>query len=862
MDKAEQPLKIYLCYETEIGVNDKSGNPLYPEPNNETIVLKIKSYLESRGHDVWIPSENIKPEDDEEEVIYDAVENSDVFLFFMTRNSVRPDRKSQKLLSYAAHKRDGKVFFVKLEDEGATEYPAYLSVNQIYMLVDWRSHWMTDDIDELWLEIKLEDLAKYLEDVNVRSNGNELMQLQKILKPWNMNFRLQSLVGNTKQFYDEKAQDVKTFIHDEFFGRKSLFKLFEEKNAQIGSAESEKKDRVLWLKKEPWFGKSRFAAELYYKNYDKISAAYFIEYDKKETRDPQTFVMSVAYQLGRANPSYRKKLLSFLKENPDKINIHACDPQTLFQSLVVDLMSNEINEYCKTQWILVDALDAATNNDKNEIASLIIQNLANLPPWICFFITSRNNDEVVNEIFADFTPVAFSKEENDDDIHNFVQNEIEAMNLAVSKDVLDVLLKKSEGTFMYLEMFFRDLKEAKITLDVINNLPHGVIDDIHSQFNCYLNNNPEQFRMDICPALDCIFETGEPISRADVKKNLDIHDDSDLNKLLKELGTLIIQSGSSDKDVIKPFHSCVIECYNSYWKKLKVFISYGHEIGVKDESGILYPEPNNESVVIRIKKHLENRGHEVWLDKDKIKEGDEDWRRKIYEGIISSNVALICLSHKAMKPNGVCRDEISIAVGVRCGYPFSLTLEEMDISKYPAYLLTSQLFKEFENWKNQCVLENVINEAWLDKKMNELSRQLEEKDVRLYGIEMGKLKRFLNPWNMDSLLRRLAGDVKYLKNPQTNEWIARNARQFYGRESLFKLFEEQIKQGGKAIRNKDKRVLWLKKGPGFGKSRFAAEIRLNYRVIQSAQCILFNTLKRKLIKRKRSLGLLRISWRR
>ena len=48
MNKAANPLKIFISYGHEIGVKDESGNPLYPDPNNENVVLKIKAYLESQ----------------------------------------------------------------------------------------------------------------------------------------------------------------------------------------------------------------------------------------------------------------------------------------------------------------------------------------------------------------------------------------------------------------------------------------------------------------------------------------------------------------------------------------------------------------------------------------------------------------------------------------------------------------------------------------------------------------------------------------------------------------------------------------------------------------------------------------------
>ena len=130
-------------------------------------------------------------------------------------------------------------------------------------------------------------------------------------------------------------------------------------------------------------------------------------------------------------------------------------------------------------------------------------------------------------------------------------------------------------------------------------------------------------------------------------------------------------------------------------KPLKIFISYGHEIDVKDDFGnLIYPNPNNENVVLKIKEYLESRGHEVWLDKERIKEGSE-WRKSIYDGVEWSDVALICLSRKAMKPNGVCRDEISIALGVRGGNMFPVMLEELEDDEYPAYLLNRQLFARF-----------------------------------------------------------------------------------------------------------------------------------------------------------------------
>ena len=85
---------------------------------------------------------------------------------------------------------------------------------------------------------------------------------------------------------------------------------------------------------------------------------------------------------------------------------------------------------------------------------------------------------------------------------------------------------------------------------------------------------------------------------------------------------------------------------------LHIFLSYGHDA--------------NEELVRRIKADLEQRGHDVWFDKNEIKFGDE-WRRAITEGIIGSNRVLSFLSKHSTRDPGVCRDEIAIALGVKGG---------------------------------------------------------------------------------------------------------------------------------------------------------------------------------------------------
>ena len=577
MEKAAKPLKIFISYGHEIDVTDNSGKSLYPDPNNESVVRKIKSYLESRGHEVWLDREKIQAGSDWRRAIYEGVEWSDLALICLSRRAMRPNGVCRDEISIALGVRGGNMFPVQLED---TEYPAYLLNRQLFTnFMDWRAHWTQDSIDETWLDRNLDELAQSLEEEIVWRYGVEMVELKKLLKPWNMNSRLRSLDRNSQYIFNQETKEFEKKTVHKFCGRESLFKMFEGKIEQSGKAVRIESERVLWLKKGPGFGKSRFAAELLYRYYYAISAAYFIEYNQSATHKPQTFVKSVAYQLAQANSSYREKLLSYLNENQDEINLQTGDPQTLFKTLVVDLLSDEIDGGRATQWILVDALDEATENNRNEIATLISQNLDNLPPWISFFIMSRDKDNIVDQNFSQFTPIDFSEEENVSDVRDYILNEFKEMNIAVSEDLVNALQEKSEGTFLYPEMVFRDLKKNSFTIDDIRNLPNGVIGYIHKQFDRLFDKNFEVYENDVRPMLGFILTSCEPIPRAVLKYCLGISRSSEFDKRLKALGTFFIQSGLTDEDTVVPFHKSVIDyCFD------------------KSSSGnyCIYPEEANE----------------------------------------------------------------------------------------------------------------------------------------------------------------------------------------------------------------------------------------------------------------------------
>lgn len=121
---------------------------------------------------------------------------------------------------------------------------------------------------------------------------------------------------------------------------------------------------------------------------------------------------------------------------------------------------------------------------------------------------------------------------------------------------------------------------------------------------------------------------------------------------------------------------------------MKIFLSYGHDANV----------PLVEKIKEYLSKDSEgNTKHEVWIDTSEIKAGN-DWRDSITDGIMHSDVVLAGLSQHSTRNPGVCRDELSISIGVMGGNIKPVLLEPADVIAAPAMLSHIQ-WVDMSEWK-------------------------------------------------------------------------------------------------------------------------------------------------------------------
>ena len=228
------------------------------------------------------------------------------------------------------------------------------------------------------------------------------------------------------------------------------------------------------------------------------------------------------------------------------------------------------------------------------------------------------------------------------------------------------------------------------------------------------------------------------------------------------------------------------ECGNKFNNNtaLKIFFSYGHD--------------KNTPVVEKIRQGLEERGHDVWIDHNKIILND-DWRQKITQGIIDSDEVVSFLSKHSVRNPGVCRDEIQIAISLKNERVIRILLEESTRDLNLTTLMSSRQYLDMRDWEKYYQQGGDSWDNWFNGKMAELIKCVEDPENQQFSGEITDLMNRLKPIDYCSRSQRL------LEKP------------FCGREWLLDEYEKW-KQDAKS------KTFLLSGIPGAGKSVIASRL--------------------------------------
>jgi WD40 repeat protein len=227
----------------------------------------------------------------------------------------------------------------------------------------------------------------------------------------------------------------------------------------------------------------------------------------------------------------------------------------------------------------------------------------------------------------------------------------------------------------------------------------------------------------------------------------------------------------------------------------RVFLSYGHD-------------PACTGLVERLRRDLTERGWEPWIDTERIRPDDE-WRRTITEGLQTSRHVVALLSRHSMRPGGVCRQEVALALGpARCSV-FTVLVEPASEVR-PPLIVSHRQWLDMQDWL-QCG--PAEQEALYQRSLQEILRVLEGNEP--FAGEIDELHRWLDP--LDGTADMVAAEREF----EGRQWLLGGAGGTDGDDP-------EAEPPGDIERwrtsGSPNRLYWLAAEPGWGKSAVAARL--------------------------------------
>lgn len=412
----------------------------YGHDEYAAFALRLKADLEAGGHEVWFDLDRIRPGDDFSLYIEQGLDwcaadpGGGRMLLVMTPHSVR--RPHGFCIKEIARGLERNLYLVPVL-LAPCEPPIYISHLQRLDLTDC---WPPEERRERY-ERKRALVLEALERKTLDLQGAHSYLVH----------HLQPL-----DFSAEIASRARSLV-----GREWVFAAID---SWLGDPRGAK---VLWLNGEPGIGKTSVAAFLC-DRHPSVAAIHLCRHGDEDKTDPRRFVLSLAFQLASQIPAYHEKLVGLAAD----LNKSAV---TLFDRLLIQPLAGLEPPRESPLLVVVDGLDEASRDGRNELAEIIGRDVGCWPDWLRLLATSRPDPEVALP-FQGIAPMTLEPDSKGNlaDAALFIERRFGDGGHAPAAGMREALLQRSEGNFLYLEMLWRDWKEGRAALDGPGGLPQGL----------------------------------------------------------------------------------------------------------------------------------------------------------------------------------------------------------------------------------------------------------------------------------------------------------------------------------------------------------------------------------------------------
>ncbi len=115
----------------------------------------------------------------------------------------------------------------------------------------------------------------------------------------------------------------------------------------------------------------------------------------------------------------------------------------------------------KRYFIVIDALDEVGGAGRNPLVEMLARNALRLPDWFGLVVTNRTEFDVKTLLEASNPfPLDTQSESNRADIRDYLRSELATplQNRPDADRLVEQILEKSEGVFLYVERFCDDVQ--------------------------------------------------------------------------------------------------------------------------------------------------------------------------------------------------------------------------------------------------------------------------------------------------------------------------------------------------------------------------------------------------------------------
>ena len=325
---------------------------------------------------------------------------------------------------------------------------------------------------------------------------------------------------------------------------------------------NDRKERVLLIEGGPGTGKTAYSLWLATRKLpERIHAWHLCQYNDATTRSLLTCVKSLTWYLASRLPYFYDSLdLSRIEE---LVQGGEENSGVMLKEIILGKLK-ETHVNGEKIVILIDALDEASEGDVNNVAEILAQYVAEMPEWLRFIVTTRNDVSVT----IPMKDVSFVIDMDEDmnrkncisDIKKYVQSNLKDAVHAVNEGIVDVVAEQSGNVMLYAKLMCEAINDAdKIDMQ---KLPQGLNSFYDAHMRRYFGSRTYDFVVHALPIIHLILASFQPIDRRFIYQR--IHDTEEwckdktrFKRVIERFGPLLKES----EDYIIPFHKSLSDWF-------------------------------------------------------------------------------------------------------------------------------------------------------------------------------------------------------------------------------------------------------------------------------------------------------------